>query len=180
MIRPLVIGLALLLTVSACKREQRSLRTDPPIAAAMNGVAVMPGGIDGTPPDVNRALGHPAQTNAYELGQGKRLYTWFGCGGCHANGGGAFGPALLDGWWRYGSDPVSIFVSVRDGRPRGMPAFADRLTTEQIWQLTGYVQSVGATSARTAAPGRNDDIQARPAENRAPATAPLPPRQVRP
>lgn len=132
-------------------------------------------GINGTPPEVDRALGHPSQTNAYELSQGKRLYTWFNCEGCHADGGGAFGPALMDGWWRYGPDPVSIFVSIREGRPRGMPAFANRLTTEQIWQLTGYIQSLGALSAQTAAPNRNDDMQTRPAENRAPVAADLAP-----
>jgi cytochrome c oxidase cbb3-type subunit III len=168
----LLIGLSL----CACKREQRSLRTDPPVAAALDKVAVMPGGIDGTPPEVDRALGHPSQTNAYELSQGKRLYTWFNCTGCHADGGGASGPALIDGWWRYGPDPVSIFVSIRDGRPGGMPAFANRVTTDQIWQLTGYIQSLGAVSAQTAAPNRNDDMQTRPAENRAPAAADLPPR----
>ena len=52
-----------------------------------------------------------------------------------------------------------------------MPAFGDKLTTEQIWQLTGYVRSMGAYSASTAAPARNDDLQTRPAENRAPAAA---------
>ena len=167
----LLVGLSL----CACKREQRSLRTDPPVAAALAQVAVMPGGINGTPPEVDRALGHPSQTNAYELSQGKRLYTWFNCEGCHADGGGAFGPALMDGWWRDGPDPVSIFVSICEGRPRGMPAFANRLTTEQIWQLTGYIQSLGALSAQTAAPNRNDYMQTRPAENRAPAAADLAP-----
>jgi cytochrome c oxidase cbb3-type subunit 3 len=57
-----------------------------------------------------------------------------------------------------------------------MPAFANRLTTEQIRQLTGYIQSLGALSAQTASPNRNDDMQTRPAENRAPAAADLPPR----
>lgn len=169
------MALLVALSLCACKREQRSLRTDPPVAAALAQVAVMPGGINGTPPEVDRALGHPSQTNAYELSQGKRLYTWFNCEGCHADGGGAFGPALMDGWWRYGPDPVSIFVSIREGRPRGMPAFANRLTTEQIWQLTGYIQSLGALSAQTAAPNRNDDMQTRPAENRAPVAADLAP-----
>ena len=171
---PLVLVAALVLC--GCKREQRSLRTDPPIAAAMAKVAVMPGGINGTPPDVDRALGHPAQTNAYELSQGKRLFGWFNCAGCHANGGGAYGPALIDGWWRYGPDAVSIFVSIHDGRPGGMPGFANRVTTEQIWQLTGYIQALGASSAQTAAPNRNDDMQTRPAENRTPAAATLPAR----
>jgi cytochrome c oxidase cbb3-type subunit 3 len=174
--RVLSIALLVALPLCACKREQRTLRTDPPVAAAMETVAVMPGGINGTPPAVDRALGHPSQTNAYELSQGKRLYTWFNCKGCHADSGGAFGPALMDSWWRYGPDPVSIFVSIHDGRPGGMPAFAQWLTTDQIWQLTGYVQSLGATSAQTAAPSRNDDMQTRPAENRAPAAAALPPR----
>ena len=43
------------------------------------------------------------------------------------------------------------------------------MTTEQIWQLAGYVQTIGAYSAKTAAPSRNDEKQTRPAENRAPA-----------
>jgi cytochrome c oxidase cbb3-type subunit III len=174
--RAIALLILIALPLCACKREQRALRTDPPVAAALEKVAVMPGGINGTPPEVDRALGHPSQTNAYELSQGKRLYTWFNCDGCHANGGGASGPALIDGWWRYGPDPVSIFVSIHDGRPGGMPGFANRLTTEQIWQLTGYIQSVGALSAQTAAPNRNDHMQTRPAENRAPAAADLPPR----
>jgi cytochrome c oxidase cbb3-type subunit 3 len=50
-----------------------------------------------------------------------------------------------------------------------MPAFRDKMTTEQIWQLAGYVQTIGAYAAKTGAPGRNDEKQTRPAENRAPA-----------
>ena len=44
-------------------------------------------------------------------------------------------PSLLDGWWYYGPEMVSIFASIRDGRPHGMPAFGSQMTTEQIWQL---------------------------------------------
>jgi cytochrome c oxidase cbb3-type subunit 3 len=65
---------------------------------------------------------------------------------------------------------VSIAASIRDGRPHGMPPFRDKMTSEQIWQLAGYIQTIGAYSAKTAAPGRNDDKQTRPAENRAPAS----------
>jgi cytochrome c oxidase cbb3-type subunit III len=54
-----------------------------------------------------------------------------------------------------------------------MPSFASRLTTEQVWQLTGYVRTMGAYSAATAAPSRNDEMQSRPAENRAPAATDL-------
>jgi len=116
------------------------------------------------------ALGKPYGHNAYQLGQGKRLYNSFGCRDCHGDGSGGSGPPLLDGWWQYGPDVVSIFLSIRDGRPGGMPAFRNKLATEQIWQLAGYVNVLGAYSASTAAPGRDDDLHTRPAENRAPAS----------
>jgi cytochrome c oxidase cbb3-type subunit 3 len=164
-----VLPLALL--GGGCEREARELRLDPPVADALERVSVMPAGIGGAPPGVYVALHKTYERNAYNLSQGKRLYSWFNCKGCHADGGGASGPAFLDGWWRYGPDIVSIFVSIRDGRPRGMPAFGDKLTTEQIWQLAGYVKTMGAYSAKTAAPSRNDEMRSRPAENRAPAAA---------
>jgi len=164
-----------LLAVPACKRETRDLRSDPPSADALDRVAPMANGINGALPRIISALGGPYESNAYQLNQGKRLYDWFNCKGCHANGGGASGPALTDGWWRYGPDRVSIFVSIRDGRPHGMPAFRDQLTPEQIWQVTGYVRAMGAYVATTAAPSRNDEMHSRPAENRAPAAANLTP-----
>lgn len=168
---PGALALALPLALSAgCGRETRDLRTDPAVVAALGAVALMPNGIGGAPPDVYVALGQPFERNAYDLAQGKRLYAGFGCRGCHGDGQGGKGPAFLDGWWQYGPDIVSIFASIRDGRPGGMPAFRAKLTTDQIWQLAGYVQTIGAYSASAAAPGRNDEKQTRPAENRAPAT----------
>jgi cytochrome c oxidase cbb3-type subunit 3 len=155
--------------LSACQREERELRLDPPVAAALNGIALMPNGIGGEPPPIYAALSQPYANNAYDLAQGKRLYTWFGCSACHGNGEGGKGPAFLDGWWQYGPDIVSIVASIRDGRPNGMPAFGTKLTTDQVWQLAGYVQAMGAYTAKTAYPGRNDDAETRPAENRAPA-----------
>jgi cytochrome c oxidase cbb3-type subunit III len=158
-----------LFLVMGCAREQRELRVDPPVASALSHLAVMPGGIGGAPPQVYTALDKPYISNAYELSQGKRLYSWFGCADCHGDGRGGKGPPLLDGWWQYGPDVVSIFQSIRDGRPGGMPAFGRQLSTEQIWQLTGYIQTLGAYSAKTAAPSRDDARVERPAENRAPA-----------
>ena len=163
------------LALAGCEREERDLRLDPPSLQAFNDVALMANRISGAPPDIDVAMDHPYVNNAFQLAQGKRLYEWFNCTGCHANGGGGAGPAFLDGWWRYGPDTVSIFVSIRDGRPHGMPTYRDKLTTEQIWQLTGYVQTIGMVSAKTAAPGRNDEMQSRPAESRAPAGADIGP-----
>ena len=168
---PAILGVVALGT--GCQREERDLRLDPPLLAALDQVAPMANGIGGVPPDVVPALGDLYETNAYSLGEGKRLYTWFNCKGCHADGGGAFGPALMDGWWRYGADPVSVFVSLRDGRPNGMPAFRDKLTAEQIWQLAGYVRTIGTAAAPTGAPSRNDEMQSRPGESRSPAASEL-------
>jgi cytochrome c oxidase cbb3-type subunit 3 len=170
-----ILFLASMLALVACKREQREVRLDPPALDALGQVALMPNGIGGAPPEVLPALGRPYENNAYQLSQGKRLYEWFNCTGCHANGGGNVGPALMDGWWRYGPDMQSIFASIHDGRPHGMPPFQDKLTAEQIWQLAGYVQTIGMYSTKTAAPTRNDEMQSRPSESRGPAGADISP-----
>ncbi|WP_458759623.1 c-type cytochrome [Afipia sp. TerB] len=167
--RTTILLLGLALVVAGCQREERQLRLDPPVASALDKIALMPNRISGAPPEIYYALGKPYQSNAYNLSQGKRLYAWFGCETCHGHGEGGIGPAFLDGWWLYGPEMVSIVASIRDGRPHGMPAFANKMTTEQIWQLAGYVQTIGAYEAKTAAPSRNDDKYTRPAENRAPA-----------
>ena len=86
----------------------------------------MPNGISGRHPRVIAALGQPYRNNAYQMTRASGSTRWFNCKGCHADGGGDLGPALMDGWWRYGPDPVSIFASIRDGRPHGMPAFGDK------------------------------------------------------
>ena len=165
-----LLGLFLLLALAGCRREARDLRLDPPVAAGLDELRLMPNRISGAPPEVFFALGKPYEGNAYALTQGKRLYAWFGCPACHGEAAeGGKGPSFLDGWWLYGPELVSIAASIRDGRPNGMPAFRTRMTTEQIWQLAGYIRTVGAYSASAAAPGRNDDPELRPAENRAPA-----------
>jgi cytochrome c oxidase cbb3-type subunit 3 len=170
---PLFLVCALLAVAPACKRETREWRTDPAVAAGLDEVKPMSNRINGATPPVLDALSDPYEGNAYQISQGKRLYAGFNCQGCHADGGGSSAPAFMDGWWRYGPDRVSIFLSIRDGRPHGMPAFGERLTTDQIWQLTGYIRSLGSRIAGTAAPSRNDAMQSHPAENRSPAAIPL-------
>lgn len=167
MLRSLFLGLCLLL--AGCLREKREFRTDPAIGEAYGQLRLMPNHIGGTPPYIDTVLGKPYDSNAYNLSEGKRLYGWFGCQACHGDGNGGAGPPFLDGWWQYGPEMVSIAASIRDGRPKGMPSFGDKLTSEQIWQLAGYLRTIGGYSYNAAAPGRNDDIQTRPAENRTPA-----------
>lgn len=129
----------------------------------------MANGIGGTPPEVYFAVGKPFEGDADALSQGKRLYAWFGCAACHAQGEGGKGPAFLDGWWIYGPSMVSIAASIRDGRPNGMQPFRNKLTIGEIWQLAGYVKTIGTYAPPLNAPGRNDDPQTQPAENRGPA-----------
>jgi cytochrome c oxidase cbb3-type subunit 3 len=151
------------------ERNSREFRLDPPVVEQLDNIRLMPNGISGTPPQVYYALGEPYEADSYNLSAGKRLYGWFGCSACHGDGRGAAGPSFLNGWWLYGPEMVSIVSSIRDGRPHGMPSFREKMTTEQIWQLAGYVQTIGAYKAKIAAPSRDDAKFTRPAENRAPA-----------
>ena len=167
-----VAAAALLLFSAGCLGlmwEGRQPRLDPPVSAALEELKLMPKRIGGMPPEIYFALGKPFERDADALSQGKRLYTWFGCPACHAEGEGGKGPAFLDGRWIYGPSMVSIAASIRDGRPHGMPPFRNKMTIGEIWQLAGYVKTIGAYAPPLNAPGRNDDRQTRPAENRGPA-----------
>jgi cytochrome c oxidase cbb3-type subunit 3 len=115
------------------------------------------------------AASKPQNTGYEESGaavaEGKRLYSWMNCVGCHAHGGGAIGPALMDDVWIYGSEPRAIHDTIAQGRPNGMPAFGSKLPDEQIWQLTAYVRSMSGLVPVWAKPGRDDDLAAKPAES---------------
>ncbi|PZM08928.1 c-type cytochrome [Rhizobium tubonense] len=163
-------GVCLLIAAAVgWERQGREFRLDPPVAQELDKIRLMPNGISGAPPQVYYALGQAYEADSYNLSEGKRLYAWFGCSACHGDGRGEAGPSFLDGWWLYGPEMVSVVSSIRDGRPHGMPSFRDRMTIEQIWQLAGYIQTIGAYKAKVAAPSRDDAKFTRPAENRAPA-----------
>jgi cytochrome c oxidase cbb3-type subunit III len=167
MMRSTVVALLLCLaTLSACKREQRDFRPDkgkPSTLGAVPLVSLEPGG--GTPPK-NTELGKDYEQNAYHLSQGKALFKAMNCSGCHSNGGGGMGPALIDDVWIYGSDFPNIAATIRDGRPNGMPAFGRVVPPEQIFEVAAYVRSLGGFVPTNAAPSRNDSLQAAPGENR--------------
>ena len=138
--------LATLLIVS-CEREQRQYQL-PPDQAKLRA------------PERTRT-----DENAYAVSQGKQLYRWMNCVGCHAMGGGGMGPAHMDANWTYGAEPQAIYDSIMNGRPNGMPAFAGRLPDYQIWQIAHYVRSISGLVKRDAAPGRSDRLKGKPPEN---------------
>jgi cytochrome c oxidase cbb3-type subunit 3 len=115
----------------------------------------------------------PYQENAWGVGEGKRLYAAFNCAGCHGmNGGGAIGPALMDDKWIYGSTPDTIFATIVDGRPNGMPSFRGRIPEAQVWQLVAYVRSMSGLISPDVAPNRSDGMAGAPPEGRREPTRP--------
>lgn len=155
-----VIGLTL--SVAACKRESRQFRQTPPASTASS-VAVSdlhPGG--GEPPAPART---PFELNAQALSDGKRLFSAYNCSGCHANGGGAIGPPLMDDEWLYGHEADQIYRSIVEGRPNGMPSFRGKIPDVQVWELAAYVRSLGGLVPKDAATSRSDHMSGAPPEN---------------
>jgi cytochrome c oxidase cbb3-type subunit 3 len=115
-----------------------------------------------------REFDHPPESptryddNAYAISQGKTLYASMNCAGCHSQGGGGIGPALMDARWIYGSQPTEIFRTIVEGRPNGMPSFAHRLTDQQVWQLVAYVRTVGSLTENMARSARDDHMMVSP------------------
>ena len=152
-----ILPLLLVLSFAAsCERETRRYRELPAAAARPESTRVS-GLVPGLPGEHQPMLS-PYQENAYGIAEGKRLYFAFNCNGCHAQGGGGIGPALMDEKWIYGSAPDQIYSTISQGRPNGMPSFARHVPSQQIWQLVAYVQTLGMQVPRDAAPGRSDDL----------------------
>ena len=148
--------LLLLLFAASCEREARRYKELPAAASRPDSTKVSD--LEAGLPSGHDPVLSPYQENAYGIAEGKRLYTAFNCNGCHAQGGGGIGPALMDTNWIYGSAPDQIYSTISQGRPNGMPSFARQVPSQQIWQLVGYVQSLSMQVPRDAAPGRSDDL----------------------
>lgn len=84
--------------------------------------------------------------DAAAIVQGRELFHSMNCVGCHASqGGGGMGPPLSDHVWIYGSEPAQIFMTIMQGRPNGMPSFANALPEDSIWKLAAYVRTLSRT-----------------------------------
>ena len=85
---------------------------------------------------------NPFEGKADAADAGKALFTKMNCAGCHAYDlTGGMGPDLTDGSWLYGGKPGEIFHTIAAGTPRGMPAWKDKMTPDEIWQVVTYIQS---------------------------------------
>lgn len=158
----------LALALAACEREERHLSKAPsPVPSPAVGTQVG----DLQPGAPGQGLSETVSSrsfeggNAYELAQGKRLFRWYNCSGCHGAGGGGMGAALMDNRWRYGHAPDDIYRTIMEGRPNGMPSFRGRIPQQQAWQLVAYVRSLSGLAPKAAAPGRDDGLGGTQPEN---------------
>lgn len=174
--RPLAAcALGALVAISACSREERRFEkplTEPNAHAQASAQPPLQPGQKGDGMRATAAAGGYDENNAYELQQGKRWFHWYNCSGCHGHGGGGMGPALMDENWIYGSDPDSIFATIMEGRPNGMPSFRGRIPEAQAWQLVAYVRSLSGLVPKQAATNRSDTMEGAPPENTRKPTPP--------
>jgi cytochrome c oxidase cbb3-type subunit 3 len=171
--RAVLCGLAM---VSACKREQRTFGGPGPSAqplTAAPALSLYPGAqpIEGSTLDAK--LPGYAET-AQAVSEGKQLYSWFNCVGCHAHGGGGIGPALIDERWTYGSAPSEVATSIIAGRPMGMPSYRGKIASAQLYELVAYVRSLGGLVRGDAVQARDEHMQLGPAQTLQHEAVPLP------
>ena len=100
----------------------------------------------GTPPPQD-PIGARFEGNKSAIAAGKELFNQMNCTGCHFNGGGGMGPALMSGHWHYGGRIDQIYASIAQGRPNGMPSWQDNLQPQQMWELAAYVKSLSASAS---------------------------------
>jgi cytochrome c oxidase cbb3-type subunit 3 len=152
------------LAAAACERETRRYQEVSVASTRAEGVPQTPLRVGGAMPEEHKLS--PYTKNAYGQSEGKRLFSAFNCTGCHANGGGGIGPALMDAKWIYGYEPEQIYSSIVEGRPDGMPAFGGRIPSQQVWQLVSYIDALAGQVPQDAAPSRADDMSVTRPENR--------------
>ena len=150
-----LLALALVVSLCGCDREERQTRGKPlaetiPASASLSRSAALD----------PRAAAY--ERNASAIAKGQQLFAWMNCGGCHSHGGGGMGPALMDDKWLYGGRIDQIAASIMEGRPRGMPAWKDRLTEQQMWQLAAYVRSLSGQVRKDAVSARADEMSNTP------------------
>jgi len=165
----LTMTAAFVVAATACEREQRRLNSQQPKQPTefVSQVSLQPG-----PTLISDTTEGPFDDNAQGTAEGQVLFEQMNCSGCHANGGGGMGPALMDDEWIYGSKPDQIFASIAEGRSNGMPTWKYRLNNQQIWQLVAYVRSLSGLTPKGARPSREDHMMTKPAPSQTPNAKP--------
>lgn len=140
-----VLTLVAAATLVTCERRDQS-RTpgNLPRIADVRQIELQPGQVIPA-----AAMRNPFEGNPHAVGEGRRLYNWYNCGGCHFAGGGGIGPPLMDDDWIYGGEPQNILDSMMEGRPNGMPSYRGKLPQEHALKIVAYVRSLSDTAPET-------------------------------
>lgn len=148
------------LALGACNREEHHSRAKPigeTVPAGESPPTIFPGNTSPPPLDARASL---YDNNANAIAQGQQLFQQMNCVGCHSHGGGGMGPPLMDDQWRYGGRIDQIATTIAEGRPNGMPAWRNKLTAEQIWDLAAYVRSLSGLPSKDAVSSRPEGMSA--------------------
>jgi cytochrome c oxidase cbb3-type subunit III len=152
----LPIALLSLLALSANNASAQQ-DTAPDAQHGPNEVSVTGLFPNGGAPPPQDPIGTRFEGNKLAIAAGKELFGQMNCTGCHFNGGGGMGPALMSGHWRYGGRIDQIYASIAQGRPNGMPSWQDSLEPTMMWDLAAYVKSLSvpapSSASHTVAPG---------------------------
>jgi cytochrome c oxidase cbb3-type subunit III len=162
--------------LAACEREVRPFQTLPVASARSQHVTMTPLHPGDAPPPAT-GQNSPFRENAWGIAEGKRLYNFYNCVGCHSNGGGGMGPPLMDDRWIYGIEGANIYQTIVEGRPNGMPSFRNKIPDQPVWMIVAYVQSMSGNAGFDALPGRSDHMRYSTPEN---ARRAQPPKQTGP
>jgi cytochrome c oxidase cbb3-type subunit 3 len=136
----LLLSGSLIFGATACRRATttQAVALDGPAINA-NPVGPVPGAIQNIQYGKN-----PFADDSVALQDGRRLFDWYNCSGCHGgHAGGGMGPSLRDPVWLYGNRDDQIFDTIAHGRSNGMPAWGSKIPKDQIWELVAYIKSMG-------------------------------------
>ncbi len=162
-----VIAVAVVIasTLTGCERSQGGSTTGPPANAAtsIEAIAAVPlGDLAGAAEStLAMSMPNPYRDNPEAVQQGHELFVRMNCAGCHGyDATGGMGPNLTDTYWRYGGTPATIFKSIYEGRPQGMPAWNQSLPPDEIWKIVAYIESLGGayTAAQYQASVQGDRV----------------------
>jgi cytochrome c oxidase cbb3-type subunit 3 len=138
-------AVALVTGISATSRRD----TAPPLEKVLAVCAALPcaaqqiGPTPGPGADTLAEPKNPYTGNAAAIREGRRLFNWYNCSGCHGDhAGGGMGPSLRDSTWVYGGSDARIYRSIAQGRTKGMPSWGTTLPAEQIWKIVAYIKTL--------------------------------------
>jgi cytochrome c oxidase cbb3-type subunit 3 len=140
-IREAVLLASALAALGACGRhDQTSVAQAPPDHPSTEGTPVSPQFPGGGSPPPPSPIDAKYDGNAQAIAEGRRLFDWYNCSGCHFHGAGGIGPSLIDDKWTYGGEMDQIYATIYQGRPNGMPSWGQKLSTTEIWELVAYIR----------------------------------------